>query len=202
MRTSSTVLAATTALVAACGGIGSTTSGDASAGDSAPDAPPCATTSQSDLPGVHIEIDPSRCVFSLAQAHAGIAIGYDVIVDANVPGVVPRSQDAGNCGAADGSGLIPFESVAGAGQHYCVCDTGLCPPPTGAPVTLPAGRYHHTFMWDGTNWSGPSDTGNPEGPPFPAGTYTLTVSAVGTTPADGSASSFTVAGTLAITLTP
>jgi len=28
----------------------------------------------------------------------------------------------------------------------------------------------------GVNWTGPSDTGNPKGAPFPPGDYTLTVS--------------------------
>jgi len=166
------------------------------------DAPPCPATSESDLAGAHIVIDSPRCVFTLAEARAGIAIGYRVIIDAAVPGVVARAGDAGNCGAPDGSGLIPFESLAGDGQRYCLCDTGLCAPPSSTPRTLVAGTYAHTFTWDGTNWSGPSDTGNPKGAPFPAGAYTLSVSAAGSATSDGSMTPFTVRGTLAITLVP
>jgi hypothetical protein len=162
----------------------------------------CRAASDSNLAGVHIDIDPARCVFTLAEARAGIVIGYDVVVDTSVSGVVPGSQDAGGCDAADGSGLKPFESLSGSGQSYCLCDVGLCPVPRAAPITVAAGRYHHTFEWDGTSWSGPSDTGNPHGAAFPAGTYTLRVSAVGSHGPDGGTSSFTVAGTLPITLLP
>jgi hypothetical protein len=181
------------------GGADASTDG---ASDAAGDSGGCQVTSETDLAGAHIELDASRCVFTLAQAAAGIAVGYDVVVDADVQNVVPRAQDAGGCDAADRSGLIPFELVSGAGQRYCLCDVGLCPAPSGAPVTLLAGRYHHTFTWDGRNWTGPSDTGNPQGAPFPQGTYALRVSAVGSQPADGSTTSFTVAGTLAIRLVP
>jgi len=41
---------------------------------------------------------------------------------------------------------------------------------------LRKGTYARTFTWDGVNWTGPSDTGNPKGAPFPPGDYTLTVS--------------------------
>jgi hypothetical protein len=163
----------------------------------------CASTSQSDLSGAHVTIDSSRCVFTLAEAAAGITIGYDVVIDAAIPGIVSNPQDDGHCGRADASGLIPFASLAGGmAQRYCMCDVGLCPTPSGSPVTLVAGRYAHSFQWDGRNWTGPSDTARPEGAPFPAGTYTLTVSAVGTQPADGASVPFSVMGTLTITLVP
>ena len=42
---------------------------------------------------------------------------------------------------------------------------------------MPKGTYPRTFTWDGVNWRGPSDTGNPKGPPFPPGDYTLTIAA-------------------------
>src|SRR5262249_45250678 len=154
------------------------------------------------LPGAHIAIDASRCVFTLAEARAGITVAYEIVIDAAIPNVVPRAQDAGGCGAPDASGLIPFESFEGNGQHYCICDEGLCRPPTGTAVTISAGHYGHGFTWDGTNWTGPSDTGNPKGAAFPAGTYALRVSAVGTWSADGAMVPFTVVGTLPITLVP
>jgi hypothetical protein len=45
---------------------------------------------------------------------------------------------------------------------------------------LKQGSYPSTFTWDKHSWFGPSDTNNPEGPPFTVGDYTVTVSAIGT----------------------
>ena len=59
-----------------------------------------------------------------------------------------------------------FEQLAGNGQSYCLCDTGLCGPASLPPVTLRAGNYAGAFSWDGKNWNGPSDTDNPKGAPF------------------------------------
>jgi hypothetical protein len=41
--------------------------------------------------------------------------------------------------------------------------------------TLRKGTYRYSFGWDGRNWNGPSYTSTPKGPPFPAGTYDVTV---------------------------
>jgi hypothetical protein len=159
----------------------------------------CNVTSTSSLPGVSIAFhQPVACEFTLAQAQAGIAIAYDVIVASDVAGVVPKPQDMGDCGQPGSSGLIPFERLQGGGQSYCLCDTGLCRAMPLPPRTLLAGRYTNTFSWDGKNWSGPSDTLNPQGAPFPPGDYTLNVSATGTR----GTQSFTVSATLAIRLTP
>ncbi len=167
-----------------------------------PDAPGCLATSTTDLTGVHLVLDASRCLFTLAQARAGLVFPFDLTIDANIDGVIPRPQDAGGCGTGDPSGLFPFGTVSGAGQSYCICDTGLCPGPSTTPITLTAGTFHGTFEWDGTNWMGPSDTGNPHGPAFPVGTYAVRVSAVGTRTVGGVTTPFTVASTLPITLVP
>jgi hypothetical protein len=159
----------------------------------------CSVTSASSLPGVSIAFrSPVVCTFTLAQAQAGIAIPYDVVVASDVADVVPVPQDAGNCGAPGSSGLIVFEQLGGGGQSYCLCDTGLCPPGSLPPVTLHAGSYGSSFGWSGRNWAGASDTGNPMGAAFPAGNYALSVSAKGT---QGGAS-FVVTTTLTIHLTP
>jgi hypothetical protein len=159
----------------------------------------CSVTSSSSLPGVSIVFrTPVTCSFTLAQARAGIMIPYDVVVASDVTGVVPAPQDAGGCGSPGASGLIVFEQLAGGGQSYCLCDTGLCAPGSPSPVTLRAGSYAGVFSWTGHNWGGPSDTGNPMGAAFPAGSYSLTVSARGTQ----SGASFAVAATLTIVLTP
>jgi len=54
-------------------------------------------------------------------------------------------------------------------------DFGLAPPPKGTVKSLNKGTYAHIFTWDGRNWTGPSDFGNPKGKPFPAGAYDVTV---------------------------
>jgi hypothetical protein len=169
---------------------------------SAVDAGPCVKSSQSNLPGVSIDfVDPS-CRFTLAQAAAGIQIGYDVEVAQDLSGVVPLPQDDGHCGAPGSSGLIVFEQLDGNGQRYCLCDTGLCPAPLTTAVTLQAGSYPSTFSWKGRNWTGPSDTSNPMGAPFPAGSYLLHVSAHGLWRSPNGDQNFAVVATLGITLVP
>lgn len=158
----------------------------------------CIMTSTSSLPGVTIAFRaPVDCIFTLAQAAAGISIPYDVIVANDVANVVPTPQDVGHCERPGASGLILFERLASAWQNYCVCDTGYCGGGYLPAETLRAGTYGSAFAWDGKNWGGPSSTHNPEGAPFPAGVYTLVVSATGTY----WGSTFTVSATLAIRLT-
>jgi hypothetical protein len=145
------------------------------------------------------------CRFSLAQAAAGVDIPYTLVVDADVTGVTRTDTAVSACLPDRRSpDLFFFEEVSGNQQGYALRDLGFCPPRTDAPFTLRAGRYQHTFHWDGVNWSGPSDTSQPKGPPFPAGVYTLRLSAGGEhVPAGGEMRrAYEVAGTLALTLTP
>jgi|GEM_PF-2180882 len=141
--------------------------------------PECTTTSTSTLAGVAIQFKGDRCRFTLAEAATGLTLPYQVLVQTEWAGVIPRPQDAGGCDQPGSSGLILFERLSGGDQHYCVCDTGLCMGPDETPIGLAPGAYPAAFTWDGVNWDGPSDTGNPKGAPFPAGTYTLEVSARG-----------------------
>ncbi len=157
---------------------------DDSAGDDdddATDPPPedCTGVGSSTLAGACIFFESAGGSWSLSEAAAGIEIPYTVLVEAEIPGVVNSKQDAGGCGQPGPSGLILFEDLGGDGERYCLCDTGLCADPPQIPVTIPASETSATFAWTGTNWWGPSDTGNPLGEPFPAGTYTLEVSALG-----------------------
>jgi hypothetical protein len=162
-------------------------------------SPSCSFTSTSTLGPVAFGFDASVCTFTVAQAQAGIAIPYSVYVNLpSVHGIVPATQDAGGCQAPGPSKLIVFESLEGAGQSYCLCDVGLCANVTPPPVTLFGGKYTSDFHWQGRNWAGPSDTGNPMGAPFPPGRYTLRISAKGT--ANGT--SFDVEAAMDITLTP
>lgn len=155
----------------------------------------CHSTQTSDLAGVTITFPDQACEFTLAQAAAGIGIGYDVVVQDDLTGVIPQGQSS--CPEAGPSGLYVFERLAGNGQSYCLCDTGLCPAPPEEPVTIAKGTTSGMFSWDGKSWSGPSDTGNPEGPAFPPGAYTLEVSAKGTR----AGVPYSVVGTFGIVLT-
>ena len=177
-----------------------TATGSSSASSSSGSAA-CPATSTTMLPGVHLEIDGTACTFSLADP-ATVSIPYHVVVDQDVGGVTPRTQDGGQCGKPGASGLITFEKVAGNAQQYCLCDVGKCPPPSPPPVTLKKGSYPFTFTWDKRNWFGPSDTNTPEGMAFPVGDYTLTVSAIGLQATPNGDMGFVIEATLPVHLVP
>jgi hypothetical protein len=64
-------------------------------------------------------------------------------------------------------------------------DVGGCFGQPLRPGTLRQGEYNHSFEWNGRNWRGPSDTGQPKGDYFPAGIYTLTIRAKGYSDVEG-----------------
>lgn len=139
---------------------------------------------------------PQPVAFTLAQAAAGVAFDYVVIVTADVPDVTPQRESA--CDQPGPSGLYVGERVEGEDQNYCVCDQGKCIPPKDSPMTLKQGKYPGSLEWDGKNWNGPSDPQNPKGPPFPPGMYTVRVKAVG----QHQGQEFAVTADLPITLMP
>ena len=157
------------------------------------DARGCAPgTSSTNLPALSVAFPPQRCVYTLAEAAAGIVLAYEVNVAASV-----TIEQMLNCETAGPSGAVVGEAIGGGGQRYCVCDTGLCFPTTITP-TLAPGSYADTLEWNGLNWDGPSDTGMPFGPPFPPGDYLFDVRITGTS----GGAAFTVTGALPIRLVP
>lgn len=158
----------------------------------------CAPVYASDLPGVSFALTAKKCTFTLAEAAAGVHIDYVLGSDREIANVVPLAQSC--LRDPRPLGLFTFERLAGNGQHYCLCDVGLCMAPQEIPITIPAGTSPASFEWDGRNWDGPSDTGNPKGPPFPPGVYTLDVSAVGKRGIGGPG--WTVRMTVPITIVP
>ncbi len=74
---------------------------------------------------------------------------------------------------------MPHEQLSGKDQLYCLMDLGLSPPIEEIVTKIKRGSYVHVMEWDGRNWTGPSDTGNRKGNPFPAGTYELKVTLKG-----------------------
>lgn len=125
-------------------------------------------------PAVSVRVPSDEYRFTLAEAAAGVRFDYDLVVAEDLEEVIPFPQDTGGASGGGPSGLIPFETITGDGQSYGLYDVGL-----GQPNQLPrraeAGTYPHSFVWDGRNWGGPSDTSMPKGEPFPPGTYTLRV---------------------------
>jgi hypothetical protein len=174
------------------GGVASAAGGSGNAGGSG-----CRETATSTLPGASLRfVPPLRCTYTLAEAAARISIAYELVIAQDIADVVPQAQST--CVQPGTSGLYLFERLSGNGQNYCLCDNGLCVAPPSNPTTLRAGTYAAAFLWDGMNWYGPSDTGNPKGPAFPAGSYLLETSAQGTR----AGVAFEVHASLPLTLVP
>jgi hypothetical protein len=164
----------------------------------------CIVGLTSTLPGAALTFDGAPCSYSQAQVAAGIAIPYHEEIDMPIGGLHPIPGDAGGCQLPDEAGLIVSYQISGAGQSYCVCDTGLCAAQSFM-TSAAVGNYYHQIAWDGRNWNGPSDTSNPEGAPFPVGTYTVTLTASGAVegvPDQTSGGAFTMTATRTITITP
>ena len=124
---------------------------------------------------VKIEFPKDGWTFTLAQAAKGIKIEYKIIVEEEYQGVIPLAHPPSFQEPPGPSGLHPREQISGKDQLYCLMDFGRAVPPKEVVKTLKKGTYLHAFEWDGRNWTGPSDFGNPKGKPFPAGAYDLTV---------------------------
>jgi hypothetical protein len=127
---------------------------------------------------VSIQFPKDEYVFTLAEVAKGVRFEYRVVVRRDFEGVVPRAQDMGRAAGPGSSGLYPFEKISGDGQSYSLADIGLGQP-KDSPRGIQKGTHLLSFDWDGRNWAGPSDTSNPKGPPFPPGTYQLTVRLTG-----------------------
>lgn len=142
-----------------------------------PDA--CEVGEASTIFGVRIRIALEDCSFSRAELEQGVDLAYLVEVDADESLVLSRPLDSGGCDGADDSGLRTFARIEGGGQSWCICDSGRCPFPGEDFKTLNSGTWTEVVRWDGRNWFGPSDFGNPPGPSFPPGEYTFSIRAAG-----------------------
>ena len=159
--------------------------GDASddtAADVAPDVPDslrCEPDTASTSFGVSLTIDLERCEFTLAELRAGVTLEYEIEIRPSLTEVYSRPLDAGHCMRPGDSGLNTLERVFGGDESWCVCDEGLCMGSEPEFARLPSGNYTESITWDGRNWFGPSDFGNPPGDPFPPGDYRFSVQAAG-----------------------
>jgi hypothetical protein len=165
-----------------------------------PDGGTCNGGTSSNLPGVQLVFPDLPCSYTKAQVAAGIEIAYDEVITTAVAGVSPATY-VGGCLRPDDAGLIVTYQIAGAGQTYCICDSGLCAPQTFVTTTV-VGTHARQIPWDGRNWTGPSDTNNQEGAAFPPGTYTITLTATGTRQPSDAGGTFWVTASRSITITP
>lgn len=140
--------------------------------------PSCRVELKSTHPLIKITLPAQPCNFTLAQARQGLHFRYRVEVAPEDQAILWWTQSEVplmlSCPQKHPSGLYVAEGVSGNDQSYCLCDEGRCLRPE--PVTNPpSGTTDSTFAWEGLNWSGPSDTGNPAGSPFPPGQYVFEV---------------------------
>jgi hypothetical protein len=140
--------------------------------------------------------------FSLADVAKGVAFEYDIVCHQDIASIIPIPQDMGHAAGGGPSGLIPFEEITGNGQRFALDDVGLAPGIRYESIRLRKGRYRCSFEWRGRNWNGPSDTGNKEGPPFPAGEYTLTVRLFGFIDTAEGREVYRLARSIPVVLTP
>lgn len=124
---------------------------------------------------VDVEFPSGGYRFTVAAAAKGVRIDYRITVARDTAGVIALPHPPSYRQAAGASGLHPLERIEGNGNMYCLSDFGLAFEPQGVPKILAKGDHLHSIEWDGRNWTGPSDFGNPKGAPFPAGTYEVTV---------------------------
>lgn len=169
--------------------------------DASPEAlgPVCSTqTSISTLAGVRISFPDGPCGFSLNEALATIMIPYDVVIEVEVSGInsVPHY-----CGNTPGpSGLIVFEELGGGDQKYCICDPGVCAVSPPMFTTLHAGTYRSSFVWSGRNYLGSSPPDASGGAPFASGTYSLSMTSIGTLMSDGGFQQYSISATRSVVI--
>ncbi|WP_438017042.1 hypothetical protein WMF18_40645 [Sorangium sp. So ce315] len=143
---------------------------------------PCAVRDvEGTIPGVKISIESSRCSYYRGEPAEFV---YTVTTDSSVPPIdVAASTGCGRC-VEPTSDPLSFVSYKISGltwaadprpQLYCLCDVGCCAPDEAATVQVDATTATQTIRWSGRQWTGPSDTSNPEGAFFAAGSYDVEV---------------------------
>jgi hypothetical protein len=145
-------------------------------------APPCEVRDvEGTIPGVKITIESSRCTYRRGEPAEFV---YTITTDSSVPPIdVAASTGCGRC-VEPTSDPLSFVSYKISGltwsadpqpQLYCLCDVGCCAPDEAVTVQVDATTATQTIRWSGRQWTGPSDTSNPEGAFFQAGTYDVEV---------------------------
>jgi hypothetical protein len=131
------------------------------------------------IPGVSISIQSSRCVYHVGEQ---AEFTYEVTTDGTVPAIdIAAGSGCGSCSkpSEDPLSFVSYQiggaAPGGEPQSYCLCDVGCCLPDEAATVQPKATTVSATIEWSGRNWSGPSDTNNPQGDFFLPGSYGVNV---------------------------
>jgi len=168
IRALGSLMASAIVFTAACGGSGT------------PSGPPCSVENvRGTVPGVTISIFADKCVFAPGEK---AQFRYEVTTTADVPALATvASQSCGSCRRASGNPeswihwIIDGRGPSGQSIHYCLCDTGCCPPDEAASFHVDAKTSRGVIDWSGHAWDGPSDTNQPQGDSFPPGDYNVEV---------------------------
>ena len=73
----------------------------------------CGDPPPSILPGVSFDLSGNPDTMTLGEAAAGVRFQYEVVIEKDLEGVVPRPLDAGRCDQPDASGLRILERISG-----------------------------------------------------------------------------------------
>jgi hypothetical protein len=139
-------------------------------------------------------------VFATADAAKGVKIPFEIVVLEDWANVIPLPPGPSFNTPAGPSGLFPAIRIDGKDQLYSPLDYGLGAPPKEVSQTIKKGVYKGSFTWDGRNWTGPSDFGNPKGKPFPPGEYKITINSRGKVKADNAVRPYIIKGTAKLVL--
>jgi hypothetical protein len=133
------------------------------------------------IPGVKISIESSRCAYHQGEPAEFI---FTVTTASSVPPIdIAASTGCGRCvePTSDPLSLVSYK-ISGLSwgadpqpQLYCLCDVGCCAPDEAVTVQVDATTATQTIRWSGRQWTGPSDTSNPEGDAFAPGSYEVEV---------------------------
>jgi hypothetical protein len=143
---------------------------------------------------------PKEYTFTTTEAAKGIKIPFEIVVLEDWNDVVPLPPGPSYNTPSGPSGLFPCLRIDGKNQLYAPLDFGLGAPPKEKATTIKKGIYKDTFAWDGRNWTGPSDFGNPKGKPFPPGEYKITISVAGKLKTKNATRPYTISGTARLVL--
>ncbi len=187
--------------------------GPADAVDAAADvtAFACLPQYEGSVPGAHLDLSKTPCVFSISQNPSYFGLPFQVVVESSE--MLTPGHNVGQCAPPDywqygGVGTwLRIEGTAGGTQQlWCLCDTGPCFLSGGSVekwVATTPGVYESNFWWNGKNFQGLSDTQEKEGPAFPPGEYFFRVKADGKRKkADGTIETYAATASLKILLVP
>lgn len=172
----------------------------------------CLPQYEGSVPGAHVDLSKTPCVFSISQNPNYFKLPFQVVVETSE--MLTPGRNLGQCAPPDnwmyggvGTWLRIEGKVGGQEQVWCQCDTGPCFFMGGANddkwVATTPGVYDAQISWDGKNFQGASDTQQVPGKAFPPGEYFFRVQTHGKRKkADGTTEPYAATASLKILLVP